>query len=174
MCGPLTSFITGTAAKGAQAATSGLFGSAGAFGIGQTLATVGALASIGSEVKEGRVISEAKTVESGLLKREAALIERQGKFDVSQRKEEARKLASRQKVVTSKSGVTRTGSVLEVMNEAAEIAEKEVLNIEFGAESGSQAKLFEASAAEKSGRSAKKAGRTRGLTTALTSFGSRF
>lgn len=160
MCGSIGSFITGTAAKGASAATSGLFGTGGSFALGQTLSTLGAVGSIASQVK-------SSSIESDLLKREASLIERKGEFDVSQRKDEARKLESRQKIVAAKAGVRRSGSVLEVMNEAAEIAEQEILNIEFGAESGVQSKLFEA-------KQVKKAGKIGGLTTALTSFGGRF
>ena len=160
MCGQLTSFLTGAAAQGGSAATSGLFGTGGAFGIGQTLATVGTLAKIGGQVSSAGV-------DSDLLKREAGLIERQGKFDVAQREDEARKLKSRQKVVAAKSGVRRTGSVLEVMNEAADIAEREVAQIEFGAGSGVQSKLFKA-------KQVKKGGRIGAATTALTSFGSRF
>lgn len=160
MCGPLTNFITGAAAKGGAAATSGFFGTGGAFSIGETLATVGTLAKIGGQLSSGGV-------ESDLLTREADLTRRQGEFDVSQREDEARKLKSRQIVVGAKSGVRRTGSVLEVMNEAAEIAEREVANIEFGAGSGVQSKLFEA-------KQVKKAGRIGAASTALTSFGRRF
>ena len=160
MCGSLTSFITGTAAKGAQAATSGLFGTGGAFGIGQTLATVGAAGSILGQLS-------SSGVESDLLTREADLTRRQGEFDVEQRRDEARKLKSRQTIVAAKSGVRRTGSVLEVMNEAADIAEREVAQIEFGAGSGVQSKLFEA-------KQVKKAGRIGAASTALTSFGRRF
>lgn len=160
MCGSLTSLLTGSAASGAQAATSGLFGTAGNFAIGNTLSTVGALGSLAAQ-------QSATSGESDLLKREADLIKRQGKFDVAQRGEEAKRLKSRQIVSAAKSGVTRTGSVLEVMNEAARIAEEESLNIELGAESGVSAKLFEA-------KQVSKAGKAKLASTALTSFGGRF
>ncbi len=159
MCGTLTSFLTGSAASGATAATSGIFGTAGKFALGRTLST------IGTGVQVAGQISAAKDA-SGIMKREAALIKKQGKFDVKQRETEARKLKSRQIVTAAKSGVRRTGSVLEIMNEAADIAEEDVLNIEFGAESGVQTKLFEA-------RQTRKAGKIGALSTALTSFGRR-
>ena len=159
MCGTLTSFLTGSSASGATAATSGLFGTAGNFALGQTLSTIGTVAALTGQQKSTKA-------ETGIIKREAALIEKQGEFDVKQRKTEARKLKSRQIVTAAKSGVRRSGSVLEIMNEAADIAEEEIANIEFGAASGVQTKLFEA-------KQVKKAGRTNLLSTALTSFGRR-
>lgn len=159
MCGTLTSFLTGSAASGATAATSGLFGTAGDFALGQTLSTIGTGAKIVGE------LGAAKDA-SGITKREADLIKRQGAFDVKQRETEARKLKSRQIVTAAKSGVRRTGSVLEIMNEAADIAEEDIANIEFGAASGVQTKLFEA-------KQTRKAGKIGALSTALTSFGRR-
>jgi hypothetical protein len=160
MCGTLTNFLTGSAASGASAATSGILGTAGEITLGQTLSTIGAIGSIAAQ-------TQSTGVESDLLNREAGLIQRQGEFDVQQREDEARKLKSRQIVTSAKSGVSRSGSVLEVMNEAAQIAEEEALNIEFAANSGASAKLFEA-------KEVKKAGNISAATTALTSFGSLF
>ena len=159
MCGTLTSFLTGSASSGATAATSGLFGTAGNFALGQTLSTIGTVAALTGQQKSTKA-------ETGIIKREAALIEKKGKFDVKQRETEARKLKSRQIVTAAKSGVRRSGSVLEIMNEAADIAEEEIANIEFGASAGVQTKLFEA-------KQVKKAGKTNLLSTALTSFGRR-
>lgn len=166
MCGTLTSFLTGSAASGASAATSGLFGTAGNFALGQTLSTVGTVAAL---VGKSKAVEESSKTETGIIKREADLIQRQGEFDVKQRKTEARKLKSRQIVTAAKSGVRRSGSVLDIMNEAADIAEEEIANIEFGAASGVQTKLFEAKQVKK----AAKIDLASTALTSLTSFGRR-
>lgn len=160
MCGQAGSLLTGAAASGGNAATSGLFGTAGEFALGNTLSTVGTVASIAGQ-------RESSSAQSDALKAEADLIKRQGEFDVAQREDEAKKLKSRQIISAAKSGVKRTGSVLEVMSEASQIAEEEALAIDYAASQNAQSKLFEAKQVDKSSNISS-------LTTALGSFGSRF
>lgn len=149
MCGPAGSLLTGAAASGGNAATSGLFGTAGEFALGNTLSTLGTVAGGVGSIVAGQAAADASkdiaASESELLKKEAALIEKQGAFDVAQREEEARRLKSRQIVSAAGSGVKRTGSVLEVMNEAARIAEEEAFQIDYAAGQSASSKLFEAS-----------------------------
>lgn len=143
MCGSVTSALFGSAAQGTQAATSGIFGTAGDFALGNTLQTIGTGVSIAGQLKAGQD-------QSDLSKKQAELRKRQGEFDLKRSADEARRLKGRQITTAAKSGVTRSGSVLEIMNEAAEIAEQEALEIEFGAGAGVSSALFEGKAAKQS------------------------
>ena len=87
--------------------------------------------------------SAART-QSKTLEREAELGRREAQFEEARLREGAEALRGRQRVAAAKSGVTQAGSVLEVMRKSAEETELEALNIQFGAEAGAQARLFEA------------------------------
>lgn len=88
-------------------------------------------------------ISSART-QSKVLEREAELGRREAQFEEARLREGAEALRGRQRVAAAKAGVAPSGSVLEVMRKSAEEAELEALNIQFGAEAGAQARLFEA------------------------------
>lgn len=90
-----------------------------------------------SQIQSGRT-------QSKLLEREAELGRRSADFEESRLREEAERVKGRQRTAIAKSGVTQTGSVLDVMRASAEEAELEALNIRFGAEAGAQSRLFEA------------------------------
>ena len=111
----------------------------------------------GAQVVAGRQQSKE-------LKKQAELTRQAGEFEVSRLRESEKRLQARQRVAFAKSGVRRTGTVLEVMKQTAQEVEEEALNIQFGAESGAQARLFEA-------KQVKKAGQIGGVTTLLTGFG---
>jgi len=123
----------------------------------ETAANIGTAIQAGATVVAGR--QQAKE-----LKRQAELTRRAGEFEVARLRESEERLQARQRVRFAKSGVRRTGSVLEVMRQTAQEAEEEALNIQFGAESGAQARLFEA-------KQVKRAGQIAGLGTLLTGFG---
>jgi hypothetical protein len=109
-------------------------------------------------------ISAAKS-QSAALERDAELRQREGAFETSRLREQGEALRGRQRVAAAKSGVSRTGSVLEVMRKSAEEEELEAINIQFGAEAGAQSKLFEA-------KQIKKAAPVKAAGTLLTGFGS--
>jgi len=88
----------------------------------------------------------AARTQSKVLEREAELGRREAQFEEARLREGAEELRGRQRVAAAKSGVAPSGSVLEVMRKSAEEAELEALNIQFGAEAGAQARLFEAKA----------------------------
>lgn len=159
MCTGLEPLLFGTAAAGGAAATGGLLGTAGAFGATQAALTAGtALTAVSG-------ISEART-QSKVLEREAELGRRSAEFEEARLREGAEALRGRQRVAAAKSGVAPSGSVLEVMRQSAEEAELEALNIQFGAEAGAQARLFEA-------QQIKRAAPIRAAGTLLTGFGAR-
>lgn len=87
---------------------------------------------------------QAGRTQSKLLEREAEIGRRSAAFEESRLREEAESLRGRQRTAAAKSGVTQTGSILEVMRDSAEEAELEALNIRFGSEAGAQSRLFEA------------------------------
>lgn len=82
--------------------------------------------------------------QSQALAREAELGQREAQFEEARLREGAEELRGRQRVAAAKSGVAPSGSILEVMRKSAEEAELEALNIQFGGEAKSQARLFEA------------------------------
>ena len=123
----------------------------------ETAANIGTAIQAGATVVAGRQQSKE-------LKKQAELTRQAGEFEVSRLRESEKRLQARQRVAFAKSGVRRTGTVLEVMKQTAQEVEEEALNIQFGAESGEQARLFEA-------RQVKKAGQIGGVTTLLTGFG---
>lgn len=86
----------------------------------------------------------AARTQSKVLEREAELGMREAQFEEARLREGAEALRGRQRVAAAKAGVAPSGSVLEVMRKSAEEAELEALNIQFGAEAGAQARLFEA------------------------------
>jgi uncharacterized protein HemX len=94
---------------------------------------------------------QASQAQSETLKRQAELGRRSAVFEEARLREESERVLGRQKTAAAKSGVTRSGSVFEVMRESAEQAELEALNIQFGAGAGSQARLFEAEQARTAG-----------------------
>jgi len=159
MCTGLEPLLFGTAATGTAAATGGLLGTAGAFGATQAALTAGtALTAVSG-------ISGART-QSKVLEREAELGRREAQFEEARLREGAEALRGRQRVAAAKAGVAPSGSVLEVMRKSAEEAELEALNIQFGAEAGTQARLFEA-------RQITGAAPVRAAGTLLTGFGAR-
>jgi hypothetical protein len=133
----LISLFTGEAATATAAATTGLLGRAGEFGLAETLQTAGTVISAGGQIATSIAQKEA-------LERQAALGLKASKFETARLREAEERLVGRQRVAAAKGGVRRTGSVLEVMKESAEQAELEALNIQFGAEAGAAARLFEA------------------------------
>lgn len=137
MCTGIEPLLFGSAATGTAAATGGLLGTAGAFGIAQTLGTVGVgLTALG---QVGAAESQSKALE-----REAELTARSAEFETQRLREQGETLRGRQRVAAAKAGVAASGSVLEVMRKSAEEEELEALNIQFGGQAGSQARLFEA------------------------------
>lgn len=137
-------------------AISGLFSNASFADIASTAGTV---IQAGAQIQAGQQAKKA-------LGTQADLIQRQGGLDLQALETEKRRTLARQKTGFAKSGVRRSGSVLEVMKQTAEEAEQEALNIQFGADAGSQARLFE-------GSQAAKAGKIGGVGTLLTGFGGR-
>jgi hypothetical protein len=153
----LASFFIGEAGTATAAATTGILGKAGEFGLAESLQTAGTVLAAGGQIattigqKEG-------------LERQAALGLKSAKFETARLREEEERLKGRQRVAAAKSGVRRTGSVLETMKESAEQAELEALNIQFGAQAGAQARLFEA-------RQVGRAGTLKAAGTFLTGLG---
>jgi hypothetical protein len=133
----LASFFIGEAGTATAAATSGILGKAGEFGLAESLQAAGVVAQVG-----GEIVSTLAQKES--LERQAALGLKAAEFETARLREEEERLKGRQRVAAAKSGVRRTGSVLETMQQSAEQAELEALNIQFGAQAGAQARLFEA------------------------------
>lgn len=86
------------------------------------------------------------------LERDAELARRQGEFETARLAENQERLEGRQRALAGKSGARSTGSILETMRGSAEQAELEALNVQFGAEAGSQARLFEAQQAKRAGK----------------------
>lgn len=133
----LASFFIGEAGTATTAATSGLLGKAGEFGLSETLQTAGTALAAGGQIASTIAQKEG-------LERQAALGLKAAEFETARLREEEERLIGRQRVAAAKSGVRRTGSVLETMQQSAEQAELEALNIQFGAQAGAQARLFEA------------------------------
>lgn len=131
--------------------------------IGSTVADVAAVAApiiqAGAQLQAGGAALD-------IAKQDVKLIERQKDLDLQALDREKQRTLARQKTGFAKSGVRRTGSVLEVMKQTAQEAEEEALNIQFGAAAGSQARLFE-------GRQQQKAGQIDAVGTLLTGFGGR-
>jgi hypothetical protein len=98
-----------------------------------------------SQVQAGRT-------QSKLLEREAEIGRRSAGFEESRLRDEAERIEGRQRTAVAKAGIRPTGSVLEVMRQSAEEAELEALNIQFGAEAGTQSRLFEAEQVKKAGQ----------------------
>lgn len=117
-------------------------------------AVVGAVAGTAATVQSSRAQAKQSTEESNRIKLQAAAEE-------SRLRQEGERRQGRQRVAAAKSGVTRSGSVLDIMRESGEETEREALNIKFGAKASSQARLLEA-------KSAKTAGALRGAGTLLT------
>lgn len=89
--------------------------------------------------------------QSEALQRNAELERIKGASEKASLMESAERLRGQQRVAAAKSGVSQGGSVFEVMRQSAEDVEREAINIEFGAEAGSQSKLFEAKQVKKAG-----------------------
>lgn len=118
---------------------------------------------VGTGLQAGGQISGARA-QSKTLEREAELGKREAQFEEARLREGAEALRGRQRVAAAKAGVAPSGSVLEVMRKSAEEAELEALNIQFGAEAGAQARLFEA-------KQIRRAAPIRAAGTLLTGFG---
>jgi len=131
--------------------------------IGSTVANV---ASVAAPIIQAGAQLQAGDAALDVAKQESDLIQRQKDLDLQALDREKQRTLARQKTGFAKSGVRRTGSVLEVMKQTAQEAEEEALNIQFGAAAGSQARLFE-------GKQAQKAGRVGAVGTLLTGFGGR-
>lgn len=104
---------------------------------------------------------QSSRAESKAIRRQAEVTRQAADFELARLGEETEALRSRQRVAFAKSGVTQTGSVLDVQTQTAEDAELEALNIQFGAGAGVQSRLFEA-------RQARTAGVVRAAGTILT------
>ena len=122
-----------------------------------------AASNIGTAIQAGATVVAGRQ-QAKELKKQAELTRQAGEFEVARLRETEERTQARQRVAFAKSGVRRTGTVLEVMKQTAQEVEEEALNIQFGAESGAQARLFEA-------KQVKKAGQIGGVTTLLTGFG---
>lgn len=122
-----------------------------------TAAAIGTAVQAGAQVQAGR--AQAKE-----LARQADITRKVGEFEVKRLRETEEKLTARQRVAAAKSGVSRSGSVLEIMRQTAQDVEEEALNIQFGAAAGAQARLFES-------KQVSKAGKIGGVTTLLRGFG---
>ena len=120
-------------------------------------------AAIGTAVKAGAQITAAQA-QAKELQRQAGITAKAGEFEVKRLREAEERLTARQRVAAAKSGVRRTGSVLEVMRQTAQDVEEEALNIQFGTRAGEQARLFEA-------KQVSRAGTVGAATTLLTGFG---
>jgi hypothetical protein len=110
-----------------------------------TLAIAGGLLGAAGSLSQG-------AGQAAALRRQAELTRRSAEFELERFGEETEALRSRQRVASAKSGVRETGTVLDVQRQSAEDAELEALNIQFGAEAGVQARLFEAKQAERAGK----------------------
>lgn len=127
---------------------------------------VAKVASIAAPIVQAGAQLQAGRAAADVSKQEVELIQRQKDLDLEALETEKRRTLARQKTGFAKSGVRRTGSVLEVMKQTAQEAEEEALNIQFGAAAGTQARLFE-------GKQAQKASRIGAAGTLLTGFGGR-
>lgn len=122
------------------------------------------LALIGGAATSAVSQFQGASTQSKLLEREAALGKASAAFEESQLRKRGVSLAGSQRVAAAKSGVTQTGSILDVMRQTAEDVELEALNIQFGAEASSQARLFEA-------KQIKRAAPIQAASTLLSGFG---
>lgn len=107
---------------------------------------------------------QGASTQSKLLKREAALGKASAEFETAQLRKRGVSLAGSQRVAAAKSGVTQSGSILDVMRQTAEDVELEALNIQFGADASSQSRLFEA-------KQIRRAAPIQAASTLLTGFG---
>ncbi len=111
----------------------------------------GTLDIIGDVLQVGGAITQSRG-ESKALRRQADLTKQAGEFELARFGEETEALRSRQRVARAKSGVSESGSILDVQRQSAEDAELEALNIQFGAGAGVQSRLFEAKQVERAGQ----------------------
>ncbi len=94
---------------------------------------------------------QSANAQSATLEREAQLAQQEATFEKERLAEEQERTEGLQRVAAAKSGAGASGSILETMQGSAEQAELEALNIQFGADAGSQARLFEAKQVKNAG-----------------------
>lgn len=105
---------------------------------------------VGAAVSTAGAVQSSKA-QSAAIERQAQIEQQRAKFEKERAAEEAQRLEGRQRALIGKSGATTTGSVLETMRGSAEQAELDALNIQFGADAGTQSRLFEAGQVRKAG-----------------------
>lgn len=97
---------------------------------------------------------QAAEAQADQLRREAELGNIQAAFKRDQIQKDAKRLAGAQSAAVGKSGVTASGSVMEVMRQSAEDAEFAALAAQYGADLATQARQAEQAAVESQAQTA--------------------
>jgi hypothetical protein len=122
---PFTGAIT-------SAATSGLFGSAGAFGLGSALSTLGTVGGLLGSFQQGYGQAQTYNYNAQVAAQNAEIARRQAAYDEKLARERSLRVLGQGRAGVAKSGITLSGSALDVMANAAADAELQALSIRCG------------------------------------------
>lgn len=131
------SAATGTAAAAGTAATAGLFGVGGAFSWGQTLMTLGTLASFGGGMQKTAEADYARSLanyNAALIEHEARNKAKEAGIKKAAHRRQIIKGQGKQRAVAAQSGLlVDSGSMYDVLEESAVLAELDQLRLGWGA-----------------------------------------
>jgi hypothetical protein len=122
---PFTGAIT-------SAATSGLFGSAGVFGLGSALSTLGTVGGLLGSFQQGYGQSQAYDYNAQVAAQNAEIARRQAAYDEQLARQRSLRILGQGRAGVAKSGITLSGSALDVMANSAADAELEALSVRYG------------------------------------------
>lgn len=126
--------------------------------IGAAIATgVGALLSAKGQLDAGAAAQKAADAEASLLERNADKVEDMGDYAAFRHGMKVKKVLGAGRAAYASSGVTMSGSAMDVMRESAVEGERDRLTIIYNAETKAETMRGQAAVARYSGKSAREA-----------------